>query len=272
MPPPVTRLDRGLLIGKKPALLSAKDSRGQPITFDPQPVEEVPDWAKAIIESHNKNADALKDVVSNGIPVANQALQDYRSILVQMPSDAPFVFAENVGGDSLGAGFYDAAYLMEPGGHLTLRGSRLMYNDGDPIFTLPTGYRPAGDLAFICDSVDGVSFLRVSTAGVVSLLSSTGTTKYAFLECIRFVVPSAAAPHRFLNSGWPLVLNHGFNKPVTGLHVVGCRAKNVVGFEAAGAPYVDWEDLGDGSLKIHAVWGLQWGKVYDVRVLLSAED
>lgn len=229
-----------------------------------------------LLEQANQNADAIEQLADR-MPEALK-LTERRVLTVQMPLNPPWAaLTLESGPTNIGAPWADAAVLMQPGGLVRLRG-RVDANGAAPldIVQLPTGHAPESQLAHVGDSSDGVSLMRIDDGGMLSLFFCTGTTEYAQLDGISFIARGpCAAPYRFTGTGWPMKVKHDLGK-VTGLVLDAARRKGTpstpVANEACGAPYVDWEDLGDGQLLIHAIWGLQWGRLYDVRVVLSNEE
>ncbi len=233
----------------------------------------------SLAEAHNYHDDALNKAFKGGISNANNSLSKLKTVRVQMPADAPFILFDMNGGSgwvNYGAGFYEAAYLMEPGGHVSMRG---LVNGGTPDYvsdgllgTLPTGYAPGQQIGFASEGGNGAyAIARVSAAGEVIFAYSASGSPYLFLEPLHWIAPNAAPPHPFVGATWPMVIHHGFTK-CKGLLVEGCRRSGSAPSGTVGAPVADWEDIGGGKLRINGMWGLQWGSAYDVRLRLSAED
>lgn len=229
-----------------------------------------------LLEQANQNADAIEQLADR-MPEAVR-VTERRVLTVQMPQNAPWrALTLESGPTNLGAPWANAEVLMQPGGLVRLRG-RIDANAGAPldIATLPSDCVPEKQLSHVGDSTDGVSLIRIDDGGIISLFFCSGTTEYVDLDGITFIARGpCAAPYRFTGTGWPMKVKHDLGK-VTGLVLDAARRKGTpstpVANEACGAPYVDWEDLGDGQVLIHAIWGLQWGRLYDVRVVLSNEE
>jgi len=241
------------------------------------PDKEAPSPAlEKLLDQANANADAIEDLAELQ-PGAVQRTER-RVLEVQMPQNAPWrTLTLETGPTNLGAPWADAQVLMEPGGLVRLRG-RVDANGPAPmdIVQLPAGHEPEKQLAHVGDSTDGISLLRIDAGGMLSLFFCSGTTEYAQLDGITFIARGpCAAPYRFTGTGWPMKVTHDLGT-VTGLVLEQARRRGTpttpVANEAVGAPVVDWEDLGDGQVLIHAIWGLAWGRAYDVRVVLSNEE
>lgn len=241
------------------------------------PEKQDPDPAlEKLLDQANQNATAIERL-ADAHPEESRRTQR-RTIEARIPDAPPWkALTLESGPTNVGAPWADAAILMEPGGIVRLRG-RVDANAAAPvdIAILPDGHAPEYQLAHVGDSSDGVSLLRLDTGGTLSLFFCTGTTEYAQLDGISFVARGPCAmPYRFNGIGWPIKVKHDLGK-VTGLVLEAVRRRGTpttpVANEPAGAPHVDWEDLGDGQLLIHAIWGLQWGRAYDVRVVLSNEE
>ncbi len=231
---------------------------------------EAPTWANKLLDASNKNVDAVRDLEK----IANTQTA-IKTLRVAMPAEAPWKAATLTSPTvNYGSGLPDAAYLMEPGGKVSLRGlvkSTVPDLATGIITTLPTGYGPSNELGFCAADANGtdVAFIRVHIGGVVVLYADAAATSATFLDCIQYLATNAAAPHVFTGAAWPMTVTHGLSK-CTGLNVISCRP--VSGSGPAGSPYVDWQDQGNGSVKIYGVWGLQWGSVYDVRVQMTSKE
>jgi hypothetical protein len=231
-----------------------------------------------LAEAHNHHDDQLNRALRGGTSAENNARVKYKKLRIAMPSDAPYLPLTLNSGDgwiNYGAGFYDAAYLMEPGGRVTNRG---LVAGGVPDYgatgrvgTLPIGYAPGHEIGGASEGGNGAYGLwRVNPSGEIFFAFSASGGPYLFLNDLSWIAPNAARPHAFTGGTWPVVIQHGLPDACTGLDVVACRyADGPSG--TAGAPVADWEDLGDGRIRLNGLWGLQWGAVYNVTVRLSAE-
>lgn len=241
-------------------------------------VSQLHEVLTKLAEAHNHHDDQLNRSMRGGTSSENNALVKYRKLRIAMPSDAPYLpLTLNVadGWAWYGAGFYVPQYLMEPGGRVTNRG---LVTGGVPgyagagrIGTLPVGYAPGQEIGGQSEGGNGAyGIWRVNASGEIYFAFSASGAPYLFLETLSWIAPNAARPHPFTGGTWPVVVQHGLPDACTGLDVVACRyAESPSG--TAGAPVVDWEDLGDGRLRLNGVWGLQWGAVYNLTVRLSAE-
>lgn len=232
------------------------------------PIEEK------LLEAVNANADALSDVALGGVGTENLAKVQRRMVVAQMPATAPWATLALAPATDFGPPYDACAILMSPGGVVRLRGVAVTGGAGQ-IVELPTGHSPTADREFLCPTLDASVAARVTvdSGGIVSQQTAGAN---AGLDGISYVATSpCAAPYRFSGLGWPIIVRHDLEK-VRGLVLEACRRRSTPsapnGGEATGAPCVDWEDVGDGTVKIHAIWGLQWGRAYDVRVMLSAEE
>jgi hypothetical protein len=235
----------------------------------------VQDAHASLVEQHNRRDDDLRQALRGGISAANSDNVKYKTLRVAIPEDPPFINLTLVAPwANYGAGFYSAGVLMEPGGHVSTRG---LVTGGVPNYvtglmtTLGAGYAPGQEIGFASEGGNGAYALgRVHTDGGIYFAFSAAVDPYIFLEPFRWVAPNAARPHPFTGGNWPVVVQHDLDR-CTVLDVVGCRpASDVSG--TAGAPIVDWEDIGGGKIRINGVWGLQWGTVYNLRLRLSQEE
>ncbi len=235
-------------------------------------VETMPPAMAKIVEAHNENAAVLQALVDNNTLGRQTERTAIKIVQAKMPADAPWVLLDLIApAANAGGGNYAAAYLVEPGGRVSFRGTVNGFTPSVAIATLPATLSTGKLRRFVCDSEDGVTLVRVAVDQTLVATFSTGTVPDADLSPITFVSDLAGSPNRFVAPGWPLILKHGLPR-VLGLHVTGAQEVRGVGINAVGAPYVDWDDPGGGIVRIHAIWGLQWGKTYDVRVVLSAEE
>lgn len=250
----VTKLERADLVGedKKP----------------PDPVLEK------LLEQANQNAKAIEELADRE-PLAMERTER-RVLTVQMPQNAPWrALTLESGPTNTGAPWAVAAVLMEPGGVVRLRG-RVDAGAAAPLDIALLPDPPERQLSHVGDSDDGVTLIRIDDGGMLSMVFCSGTIEVVALDGISYIARGpCSAPYRFTGTGWPMKVKHDLGK-VTGLVLDAVRRKGTpstpVANEASGAPHVDWEDLGDGQLLIHAIWGLAWGRAYDVRVVLSNEE
>jgi hypothetical protein len=142
--------------------------------------------------------------------------------------------------------------------------------------TMPANYWPVQAYVFPGKSGDTGSqvpaLFSLTTAGVLAYVGGTATADLVGLDGLQWHATAAAAPHQFDEPNWPLRVRHGFDK-CNGLVVLGYRLQGQKGNDVGGGtPHVDWQDLGDGSLRINGVWGLQWSSRYDLKLYLTPEE
>lgn len=199
-----------------------------------------------------------------------------KEVRVTMPSAAPWREVGSTGNPAFENSWvnYDttynsAAFLMEPGGLVRLKG--LVKNGSGAtvtIFTLPTGYRPPRYNRFAATANSVFAALDVATTGTVAFL--VGSTVNASLDGTWFCAATPADPDAFTSTGWPFMVAHGLPK-CTGLVVLACLKSGLKRSQSIGAPYVDWEDAGDGRVRIKSIWGLAWGASFTLRLLMLSE-
>lgn len=163
---------------------------------------------------------------------------------------------------------YAAGFLMMPAGEVWVRG---VVNSGSgvpsSIFTLPVGYRPSMGTNRAQGSNSAFGMLTVGADGLVTV--NAGSTTWFEMDA-RFFATSAALPAAFTGAGWPFLVAHGLPK-CTGLQLLACTSKDSKRANISGAPVLDWEDAGDGRVRIKSAWGLQWGQSYTLRLLMLSE-
>ncbi len=212
-----------------------------------------------------------------GLTFAENFLCTIRTVRLAMPSEAPWVaigpsdFANSW--TNFGSGFRPAAYQIGPAGRVRLRGFVSSGVIGSTMFTLPVGYRPSAVEPFGCPSNAGApatvvpGFLEVRTNGTV--VPTIGNNTWFSLGGVEFdAVGPAAPPTAFTWTDTPFVA-HGLPS-VAGVLPIGCKMKDATPGQSNGAFTIDWEDVGDGRIKIKSAWGLQWGQVYFVNLLIFA--
>ena len=86
--------------------------------------------------------------------------------------------------------FQTPGYRKEPGtGLVRIRGSVKNGTTGsaNPIFTLPTGYRPPADMLFPVENQAAISFVGVTSAGSVYVYSTASNARVS-LDTVVFAV------------------------------------------------------------------------------------
>lgn len=100
-----------------------------------------------------------------------------RSIERPVPVATAPTFA--TGWSNVGAGYSNAGYYLDRG-RVYLSGAVANGGTGTgTIFTLPSGFRPAGTVQFIVPIFGGTGLVSISTAGVVTDLTFSAASKAA---------------------------------------------------------------------------------------------
>lgn len=220
--------------------------------------------------AHNKNDEQLVTALRSDV---RSDRVRYRDVTVDMPPDAPWLDVTFGGSWSNLFGYQSAQYLMEPGGRASTRGMVTIGNQVT-VTQLPAGYGGPAEQYVGLVHADG-TVLSVTSAGAIKLLDpgSAWAGNYP-IQATWLATPKTsgaiANPHSF-PSPWPVLVSHPWNKCL-GLDVVGCIEATANARGLTGAAVVDWEDVGGGQLRLNAVWGLQWGKRYTIRLRLNAEE
>jgi hypothetical protein len=199
-----------------------------------------------------------------------------KEVRVTMPSAPPWREVGTTGNPAFENSWvnYDttynsAAFLMEPGGFVRIKG--FVKNGAlstDIIFTLPVGYRPPRNFRFATAQAAGFGMLDVLSTGTVACI--VGSTVNESIDSASFYATTPANPDAFTSAGWPLMVAHDLTE-CTGLVVLACTQSGLKRAQSIGAPYVDWEDAGDGRVRIRSVWGLAWGASFTLRLLMLSE-
>jgi hypothetical protein len=233
-------------------------------------VSQLHETVRALVEAHNYHDDTLNLALRGGISVANNSRQKIVSVTVQMPSDAPWKAMTLAGTWAKSGTLQGAQYLMEPGGRVSTRGCVAGGGAGH-VGDLPLGYAPPADTYVpAAATVDTTGRMLVTGGAIAPVLTLSGVAGIYSLHASWLASPNAAAPHPFL-APWPIIVQHGFNACL-GLVVESCREETQNARTTCGAEVVDWDDRGDGTLRIKGVWGLAWGKKYTMRLRLNAEE
>lgn len=239
---------------------------------------------RAVTDVLNQHDEALRGL-NGGIRLGEHTPGIIKLLKLQMPRDPPWKPLVTAGNwDSF------ADYLMEPGGLVRTRGyftpkvgkiAPVVAGTGTSILAnLPSGYAPIQETLLPAKSDDSGTWLwaihGVTSAGVLAYRAGTANATRVDVDGLQWYAGAtqgvAAPPHQFDETPWPLRVQHGLDQPCAGLLVLGFRllgqkSQNV----GAGTPMVDWQDLGDGTLRINGVWGLQWGQQYELLVYLTPE-
>lgn len=224
---------------------------------------------QTLAEQHNRNDDQLQQFVRGGASAENNSRIVYRDLEVMMPKDAPWLDITFSGTWANVSSYQPAQYLMKPGGEAEMRG--YIEAGGAAQFTvLPSGYAPPNDSVWPITAPDLAPML-ISSSGVCAILSGAFGSSYSINS--RWIASpidaETAMPHPFVAGGWPIIVRHGFDKAL-GCELVAARATtNISGPNGTGQ--LDWEDIGNGQLRLNGVWGLQWGRRYNMRLRINAE-
>lgn len=217
-----------------------------------------------LLEQHNKRDDDLKEL-------ARDAHVAEKELTITLPADAPWVNATLVNSWANSGGIYaPLQYLMEPGGHASLRGRVTTGTSGTKAAGLPSGYAPAYDHVFAINNNSAYGLVRVAQNGDVTVTGASATTWDVVASWLAAPSAGSAAPHRFSASTWPIIVDHGLSQCVSCV-VVSAIELTSSARGGAGAPVLDWEDIGSGKLRLNGVWGLQWGRRFRLRVRMAEE-
>jgi hypothetical protein len=148
-------------------------------------------------------------------------------------------------------------------------------------FTLPTGYRPSRRCVFVCISNNAIGRIDVYADGTVVIgQDSIGSNVYFTLEGIAFqAAGAAAAPLAWTSNGFPMVVDHGLKRPVSGVEVWGVRDTTLDGNPTStvapaagsiGSARPDWESTTDGKVMIRRFSGLSPGRFYAATLVFYA--
>lgn len=220
-------------------------------------------------EAHNHHDDMINGALRGGTSASNNSLLKFLELTVQMPAEAPWQAFTPQHSFANQAGYVVAAYVIVPGGQAWMRGvvkggasTGIIYSNTDlaPVLT-------SGALLSFAAGLDGAAELRIDNFGVISAVF-TGTPKVTLAHT--WLLASGAAPTTF-GAPWPIVVKHGFSQ-CAGLSVDACQELSQNAKGAAPLPMPAWQDVGNGQLRLDGLWGLQWGKKYNVRLRMTAES
>lgn len=112
----------------------------------------------------------------------------------------------------------------------------------------------------------------IATSGALVFIAGGNAASLVLDELRWYAVGPAAPPHQFTGGAWPLRIQTDFEKIRT-IIPLGCRLLDQGAQNGGqGTPWVDWQDVGDGTVRVNGVWGLQWGRKYELLLYLSPED
>lgn len=229
----------------------------------------------------NSHDDEIKKL-NGGLTLGQNTVGIVKLLSFKMPDDPPWKTSPFALHADMITGSPSAEALMEPGGLVRLRGAAISNPAGthpagliagSPILTMGAGYRPVQTMGLPNFSLAGAAAtpngVSLNTAG---LFNNGLACTTVFLDGLQWYATAAAPPHQFDEPNWPLRVQHGLDR-ARGLVVMGFRLSGQAGQNVGmGTPHVDWQDIGDGALRINGVWGLQWGQKYDLRVYISPEE
>lgn len=229
---------------------------------------------KRLGDAHDSRDDQLQVMINGGLSSANNDRVKRRSVIIAMPSDAPWTALPAYAGTWANAVSYQPGqYLMKPGGEVETRGV-VSGGAAAHVNDVPEAYAPPNDTYFPVAGAGAVQFFVTSTGGLYLM---GGAWVGLFSLAGRWIAAPAsqsvkvATPHPF-PAPWPIVVNHGWPQ-CKGLTLENCIEETGGAARGlTGAPIVDWEDIGSGQLRLNAVWGLQWRRRYMLRLLLTREE
>jgi hypothetical protein len=206
--------------------------------------------------------------LSRGLTFSDNFRATIKSVRLEMPAAPPWVFVGATGAPAFQNSWTNesapTAYVMAPDGRVDVVG---IIKSGTTwaVFTLPAGFRPASTVVTATWSSSGAARLGVATDGGVAAL---GGTAWHGLH-VSFRAASPAPPSAFSGGDWPVKVAHGLPKCI-GVLPIAATLRDAVSADSVGQYTLDWADTGDGKIKIRSAWGFQWGRTYDVLLLMLA--
>ena len=241
---------------------------------------EQSDWIDGLIRPLNQFMDSTTTALTSGLTFKNNFRANIKEVRLSVP--VPKYFEIGAAGSpaftnswvNFGAGHETAAYRIEPSGIVRFKGRIKSGTINTAAFTLPAGYRPAQALRFAQSSNGAFGELIVDSNGVVN--PAVGSNAAFNLDGVAFQAISVASSLEDISDttngiSWPVFLAHGLPTPCIGLVALSAKVKESPKGKAIGSFSLDWEDVGDGRVKIKHAWGLQPGVIYFVSVLLIGE-
>lgn len=253
-----------------------KRNKVEPRTKELESFGDMTTALEAIASAVNAHSDEI-DKLNGGVTLRDNTPGKLSLLKFQMPTDLPWLTTPISSGAGLDGSIH---VVMEPGGRVRLRGSRTpkVGTIAVPtvLGTLISGYRPPQQRNVQGAAVVGGALswatINVAGGGAVTFAGAAGAATAVYVDELQWNADVAAAPHQFVGPGWPLIVRHDLER-VRGLLVLGCRLVGQSGQNVGnGTPFVDWQDLGDGRLRVNGVWGLQWSQRYEMQVYLSPEE
>jgi hypothetical protein len=231
--------------------------------------------SEKLIGMLNQQEGATYRALASGLTFTENFQASLKTVRLVMPSEAS-VWTEIGAADAptfegawgnLSASWTSTAFYIAPGGMVHLKGVASGGAVPGNVYRLPVGYRPRRTL--LADAISNNLQGRFDIQSDGYVRATVGNTAWISMDLMSFQATAPAAPKPFASAGWPIIVRHDLPKCV-GVMPVACRIVNGAVNEAVGNFYLDWEDKGDGQLKLKAAWGLQWDKVYSLTFLAFA--
>lgn len=226
--------------------------------------------------------------LNGGLELGVNTVGRIKKVSFLMPASPPYADVTLFGTNFLLTTNGPMQQLMEPGGVVRHRGGV----QTNPAFiapavgvpsatqfgTAPLGLRPATNLfipAVAALAAGGFSAAGVSitTAGVMAGHTFPAANWNAItFDGSSYHATSPVGAFQFSGGGWPLVIDHGFETPCKGVVCLGFRAVEAARPDLGiGTPLLDWQDTGKGSVKVSGVWGLPWGRRFELILYMTPE-
>lgn len=232
--------------------------------FTREALPGAPAWVDPLLALLNEGVGQTARALGKGLTYSENFAAQLKDISFVAPAEVwrPVVFATGAD-DYTDPSYFEVEYRIDERGEVELQGLAAGLAAPNAYATLPLGYRPRKRKAFPGVSNNAFARINVYETGVVYL--EVGSATWASFDGIRFKATTPALPD--VTPGALPLIKHDL-PDVGGLVPVYCRAEGVQPNQSSGAPVVDWEKTGNGSIRIKAVHGLTAGKKYQMRLLL----
>lgn len=226
------------------------------------------DWVDGLLSDLNAQSELLQRVLLRGLSLSENSAVELRDVTFTAPDPtwlAPTLLNSWV---DLGSGYAAGGILILPGGEIQLRGTFKNGVIGTALFNLPTGTWPIGHLGFGTESNGAHAVCTVMSTGAVT--ANSGNNASFSVSGIRFrAATQVALPPPMTWSEDPPMIQHGLSD-VIDVRVMSWRALDADRSSAMGSPQIEWEKTAGSIIRISAVWGLQPGRRYTMRLLLTS--
>lgn len=229
--------------------------------------DDAPDWVDPIVD----NLQAIGPIVQalqGGLSFPDNHNAQVKTVTVTIPDPTWTAVTFKNSWVDYNAGNAPVGYRIEPGGRVYIRGTAKSgtTTPGTVLFTLPEGYRPAYATPLTTSSNSALASVYVGTNGDVATIFGVNAA-WVWLD-MSFQAVNCAAPAPFSGNDWPLVVKTGIKGQAIGVQLLQAQDTGTGTSQSLGAMSLDWENTGNGQIRVRSVYGLQPGRTYKLTLLI----